>query len=217
MSKTVGWFISSNETIPFLKQNVLIVLARKRLFYIENPHISHRKRPIENTQFRTKVHLNMKNDIFSWSAKLFVISLSPFYVIFKQKSLENSKSYFSSSKTIIYLRKTRKQFIIMPVWNFQSLKNFIILISKNVEKHHTDLNRNFRLKSYGFLTRNLNNHFAKCKVSNVQSHFRYYPIIHYFKITTCSSKIGRCLNKNFGLEHRIFWHELRIAQNNQKP
>ena len=53
---------------------------------------------------------------------------------------------------------------------FENFENFI---SKNDEKHHTDLNRNFRLKSYGFLTRNLNNHFVKCKVSKRSESFPF--------------------------------------------
>ena len=32
----------------------------------------------------------------------------------------------------------------------KKFENFEIFISKNDEKHHTDLNRNFGLKSYGF-------------------------------------------------------------------
>ena len=68
-----------------------------------------------------------------------------------------------SSKTIIYLRNTRKTIYIYASIEFE---NFEIFVSKNDAKHHTDLNRNFGLKSYDFLTRNLNNHI--CKMQSVK-------------------------------------------------
>ena len=73
-----------------------------------------------------------------------------------------------------------------------------------------------------FVTRNLNNHFVKCKVSNVQDRFRFLLNITHFSILRIaqsqlrirSSKMDRVMKNskywkyrklekfgNFGLEH----------------
>ena len=75
--------------------------------------------------------------------------------------------FFIKNHNII--TQNRKTIYIYASMEFQISKkfeNFEIFISKNDEKHHTDLNRNFGLKSYGFLTRNLNNHI--CKMQSVK-------------------------------------------------